>query len=217
MNKTSDGMQYRDLSQHSPIPYEGDEVSEQMTASYSEISFNPQITQNNLELDIDKIAMCDRPASISSEGTFHLDGEMTHFVAQDLEHKIKLASPNVKPNDITDIGTSITSLYMPFHQVNGDILNDLEMETQRIATSIDTLTENLCGILHSISSITADNVNTYKNAVIKMTDAMDANIKGMYTLVAKAEEVSQVMKPVATYSARIKEIKRLVDLFDSNL
>lgn len=73
------------------------------------------------------------------------------------------------------------------------LINDLECEAQRMATSIDNLIENLCGILHSvsfrsfefnrnkwlfqISSITADNVDVYKNAVSKMSDAMDFNIK----------------------------------------
>lgn len=82
-------------------------------------------------------------------------------------------------------------------QLDTGLLNDLEFEARKVATSIDNLTENLCGILHSvrrktiltcfennlqfycsqISSITADNVDVYKNAVSKMSDAMDGNIK----------------------------------------
>lgn len=34
---------------------------------------------------------------------------------------------------------------------NSSILNDLEIEVSQIATSVDTLTENLAGILHSVS------------------------------------------------------------------
>jgi methyl-accepting chemotaxis protein len=100
-------------------------------------------------------------------------------------------------------------------QLDSGLLNDLECEAQKMATSIDNLTENLCGILHSISSITADNVDVYKNAVSKMSDAMDSNIKSMYTMMAKTEEVTQAMKSVQTHATRIKEIKRLVDLFES--
>lgn len=36
-------------------------------------------------------------------------------------------------------------------QVDYVLLSDLECEAQRLATSIDNLTENLCGILHSVS------------------------------------------------------------------
>lgn len=35
-------------------------------------------------------------------------------------------------------------------QIDIGLLNDLECEAQRMATSIDNLTENLCGILHSV-------------------------------------------------------------------
>lgn len=38
-------------------------------------------------------------------------------------------------------------------QIDYVLLSDLECEAQRLATSIDNLTENLCGILHSVSEI----------------------------------------------------------------
>lgn len=54
-----------------------------------------------------------------------------------------------------------------------------------------------------MSSITADNVDIYKDAVSKMSDAMDLNIKGMYTIIAKAEEVSHTMKNVQYHAERM--------------
>lgn len=54
-----------------------------------------------------------------------------------------------------------------------------------------------------ISSITADNVDTYKNAVNKLTDCMDANIKTMYTVMAKTEELSNRMKSTEALAARM--------------
>lgn len=36
-------------------------------------------------------------------------------------------------------------------QLDTTLINDLECEAQRMATSIDNLIENLCGILHSVS------------------------------------------------------------------
>lgn len=54
-----------------------------------------------------------------------------------------------------------------------------------------------------ISSITADNVDTYKNAVNKLTDRMDANIKTMYTVMAKTEELSNRMKSTEALAARM--------------
>lgn len=35
-------------------------------------------------------------------------------------------------------------------QLDTALINDLECEAQRMATSVDNLIENLCGILHSV-------------------------------------------------------------------
>lgn len=58
-------------------------------------------------------------------------------------------------------------------------------------------------------------MDTYKNAVNKLTDHMDANIKTMYTVMAKTEELSNKMKNTEALASRIRDIKRLVDVLDS--
>ncbi|KAF5272781.1 hypothetical protein FQA39_LY07808 [Lamprigera yunnana] len=204
-----------------------DEVSQQMTASYSEISFKSELSpdDNDISLSFSADEMLQRPMTLpcdcnvskfyplNLEGTVHIEGNMTHFVTEDLEYKIKLSSPINKKGDtpplpgnskIATPNTLYRQLLVPqMGLFDAGLLNDLESEAQRMATSIDNLTENLCGILHSISSITADNVDVYKDAVAKMSDTMDANIKSMYTMMAKAEEVTQAMKNVHSHSVRI--------------
>lgn len=95
------------------------------------------------------------------------------------------------------------SQYHQQQQIDIDCLNDIEIEAQYLAASVDNLTENLCNLLHSVSSITADNVECYKNSVNKLTDCMDGNIKSMYTIMAKAEEISNAMRPTAQLSTRM--------------
>lgn len=93
-----------------------DEISQQMTASYSEISFKSGQSPENPEdmlanLDIETIPIEDhimqRPVTLpcgrnkplgplNLEGTIHVEGNMTHFVTEDLEYKIKLSSPVTK-------------------------------------------------------------------------------------------------------------------------
>lgn len=137
---------------------------------------------------------------------------MKHFVANDLEFKIKISSP---------VGTSqslpkqFTSSLPP--QLDSNVLNDLEIEAQYLAANIDNLTENLANLLHSIGSITADNVEVYKNSVTKLTDTIDSNIKSMYSIIAKSEEISKSMHKAEQMATRIREIRRLVDLFESSL
>ncbi|XP_022915060.1 BLOC-1-related complex subunit 6 isoform X2 [Onthophagus taurus] len=177
-----------------------DDISQQMTASYSEISFKSGLSPDEPN-DVLKrpVTLCDDTKGL---------GPLT---LEDLEYKIKISSPQAK-------NTPTHSRHpKQIGSLDVGLLNDLEIEAQHLATSVDNLTENLCGILHSISSITADNVDVYKNAVSKMSDDMDANIKSMYTMMAKAEEVTQTMKSVDAHANRVKEIKRLVDLFESYL
>lgn len=95
---------------------------------------------------------------------------MVLFVAEDLETKIKLSSPVTKKGETPSFPGSRSStpcLYrqaltpqMPF--LDHNVLNELEMEARKMATSVDTLTENLSAILHS--------VKTYilKNFIIKL-------------------------------------------------
>uniref|UniRef100_A0A182K204 BLOC-1-related complex subunit 6 C-terminal helix domain-containing protein n=1 Tax=Anopheles christyi TaxID=43041 RepID=A0A182K204_9DIPT len=200
------------------------------------------------------------------EGTVRVDGNMTHFVAENLEYKIKLASPvTVTRKDSCNLsssrqstpsaataglsglsfapGTTGANLALPGSSSSGaygrgpmvygggfsgvnpasassvdpNVLNEIEREAQALAASVDNLSESLCSVLHSISSITADNVEIYKNSVTKLTDCMDGNIKCMYTIMAKAEEISKTIKPAEALAVRIREIKRLVDMLESNL
>uniref|UniRef100_A0A1B0AVP7 BLOC-1-related complex subunit 6 C-terminal helix domain-containing protein n=1 Tax=Glossina palpalis gambiensis TaxID=67801 RepID=A0A1B0AVP7_9MUSC len=160
-------------------------------------------------------------------------GQMRHFVAENLEEKLRISSPQNREDQFVLSGTlshqstpsTSTAGVMTRHflqmpqipQIDSNVLNDIEIEAQYLATSVDNLTENLCNLLHSISSITADNVEVHKNAVNKLTDSMDANIKCMYTIMAKTEEISKSMQPTEQLGLRIREIKRLVDMLDGTM
>ncbi|XP_014371281.2 BLOC-1-related complex subunit 6 [Papilio machaon] len=215
-----------------------EDISARMTASYSEISFNSDHGQGS---DDQRSAGPSRPYDLPSEnrrqdklpldigGHVRYEGDMTHYVADDLEFKIKLSSPIAKRGETPVFGSSSVSrsstpsgklyrqiLAPQIGQIDITVLNDLEYEAQKIAQSVDNLIENLSNILHANSSLTAENMDVYKDAVGKTCDAMDNNIKSMYTILAKGEEVSQAMIPVQAQAARIAEIKRLLQIFESN-
>ena len=42
-----------------------------------------------------------------------------------------------------------------------------------------------------ISSITSDNVDVFKNTVNNLSDTMDGNIRILYTIMAKSEEINK--------------------------
>ncbi|KAH8251447.1 hypothetical protein KR038_002866 [Drosophila bunnanda] len=162
------------------------------------------------------------------EGASDSDG-MRHFVAHDLEAKLRegyssehttpstSAAPGMQGGGSSGLLTRrfLQSRNVP--EVDGSVLSDIELEAQYLASSVDNLLENLGNLLHSISSITADNVEVHRSAVNKLTDTLDANIKCQYQLLAKAEEITKSMKPTEQLGQRIREIKRLVDMLDSTM
>lgn len=125
---------------------------------------------------------------------------MRHYVAKNLTDELRLqnlqcdAEGEQNPIDV-NVSNLLVEEFNAIEKINENILNDLEIETQYLATSVDNLFENLCNLLHSISSITADTVEVYRNSVNKLTDSMDANIKSMYTIMAKTEEITKSMPP----------------------
>ncbi|XP_043281370.1 BLOC-1-related complex subunit 6 isoform X2 [Venturia canescens] len=157
------------------------------------------------------------------EGTVMQEGDMVLFVAEDLETKIKLSSPVTKKSDTPSFPGSRSSTPCLYRQaltpqlplLDHNVLNELEMEARKIATSVDSLTENLAAILHGASAVTVGCLETYRDAVCKTCDAVDHNIKSMYQLMAKCEELSKSMSPIYKLAEQIKEMKRMLELFES--
>ncbi|XP_012220578.1 BLOC-1-related complex subunit 6 isoform X1 [Linepithema humile] len=251
------------------IDYDEDRLHE-MTASYSEISFDSQSSPPISELrslidspDIDSGKFLDdnldkiggtshRPDQLDLksrsgspieddnldlpnyhkamgylqlEGRVMQDGDMVLFVTEDLENKIKLSSPVTKKGDTPSFPGSRSSTPCLYRQaltpqlpsLDHNVLNELEMEARKVATSVDALTENLAAILQNASALTVGCLETYRDAVCKTCDAVDHNIKSMYQLMAKCEELSKSMRPIYKLAEQIKEMKRMLELFESAL
>lgn len=147
------------------------------------------------------------------------DNNMKHYIAEDLEYKIKISSPasssaQANQQSFSNLPKQLSNSLPP--QLDSNVLSDIEIEAQYLAANVDSLTENLQNLLHSISAITSDNVEVYKSSVIKLTDTIDSNIKQMYSLIAKSEEIFKLNK-AEQLSVRIKEIRRLVDMFEATI
>jgi len=97
------------------------------------------------------------------------------------------------------------------------LLATLEREARRLASDVDTVVENLACILQSISALTVETVETYRDGVCKTCDSVDDNIKGMYRLIARWEELNKSMSPCYKLSAQIKDIRKALDSFEGSL
>ncbi|KAF8796611.1 BLOC-1-related complex subunit 6 like protein [Argiope bruennichi] len=153
------------------------------------------------------------------QGTLTVDGDLVTFVAEDLQEKIKMSSPVSRWTDSSSFPgsrSSTPSLYRQalqpnFHIIDPNILTDLESHAKKVATCVDTMLENLSGTLQSISSLTVDCMETYESSVCKTCDAVDVNIKAVYQLMAKCEELSNSMSPLYKMSGEVKNIKKMLE------
>lgn len=176
-------------------------------------------------------------------GTVIRKGDMIEFVADDLQEMIKRSSPLTQTGSSTtssrrsslrsfsSVSSSASSVVgvsrspsSLFQQSPDDIppidpqaINDLEMHALQVADNLDLLMGNLRSNLHKMSAITVGCLSAYKTSIDTTCDSVDSSIKSMYALMAKCEELSNSMKPVNRLAEQIKEIKRLLDRFESQI
>lgn len=156
------------------------------------------------------------------QGLILREGDMVSFVAEDLQEQIRRSSPITRCGDTPSFPGSRSSTPSLYKQavtpqvvpIDPTVLVDVESQARIIAASVDTILENLTGTLHSMSSLTVDCMESYHESVCKTCDSMDGNIKAMYQLMAKIEELGNMMRPVHRLSSQIKDIKRLLDLLE---
>merc|ERR1712098_163419 len=97
------------------------------------------------------------------------------------------------------------------------VLADVEVEARRLASEVDSLVELLSASLHSISGLSVDTVELYRDGVCGTCEQVDNNIRAMYQLMAKWEELNKNMAPAHRLAQQIKDIKRLLDMFETSL
>ncbi|ESO87105.1 hypothetical protein LOTGIDRAFT_86499, partial [Lottia gigantea] len=150
------------------------------------------------------------------QGTILRKGELIEFVADDLQEKIRRSSPMSKTGSSNSRPSSL------FQQSPDDIppidpsaILELENQARYIADNIDLLLGNLKTSLHKMSARGVACLSAYKDSVDYTCDSVDTSIKSMYALMAKCEELNKTVEPVYQLANQIKEIKRLLDLFES--
>ncbi|XP_071020984.1 BLOC-1-related complex subunit 6 [Oncorhynchus clarkii lewisi] len=169
-----------------------------------------------------------RRATISSalelEGTVSHDGDLTHFICRNLEQKIKMSSkPSLDCDCDSDCSGSISSrgrgssLRRPVDipPIDPAVLVDLQRHTEEVAHSVELMMRSLNGTIQNMTALSVGYIQTYRDSVDSLGESVDMSIKGMYTLMARCEELDRSMQPIHTLAAQIRDIKRTLDALEA--
>uniref|UniRef100_UPI00358DDDB8 BLOC-1-related complex subunit 6 isoform X2 n=1 Tax=Myxine glutinosa TaxID=7769 RepID=UPI00358DDDB8 len=155
-------------------------------------------------------------SSLELEGTVVQEGNLTHFVAADLQEKIKLSSSKHLNDSRTSLEVSSSfqrSADIP--AIDPSVLVDLEIQAKEVASNVDNMMKSLNSAIQSMTALSVGYVQTYRDSVDSLGESVDFSIKAMYTLIARTEELDQAMRPVHSLTKQIKEVKRLLDYFET--
>ncbi|KAL3984717.1 hypothetical protein ACH3XW_35695 [Acanthocheilonema viteae] len=137
------------------------------------------------------------------------------FVVENLEGKIRdSVKQSSMPSDESQTSLqSISSNLAP----DPEVLASLESYAKTISTNIDVVLRDLRGSLSEMSELTVQAMECFADAICACCNSVDATIKNTYALLAKVEEVNEAMVGIRKLSQQVKDIKRVVDLFETQL
>ncbi|XP_038624160.1 BLOC-1-related complex subunit 6 [Tachyglossus aculeatus] len=154
-----------------------------------------------------------RRATISSalelEGTVSRHGHLTHFVANNLQLKIRLsaaaaaATPPQPPPPPPRIPP-----------IDPEVLRDLERLSREVGGRVDRLLGGLGGAVQELTALSVGCIQTYRDAVDSLGEAVDMSIKGMYTLLARCEELDRALQPVHALARQVRDIRRTLEVLE---
>ncbi|XP_072136715.1 BLOC-1-related complex subunit 6 [Mobula birostris] len=160
-----------------------------------------------------------RRATISSalelEGTVSHDGDLTHYVANNLQHKIKMSSRQSLESGSSVKAKSMQRLKSDIPPIDPGVLQDLERDAKEVAQKVDQMMRGLNATIQNMTALSVGYIQTYRDSVDSLGESVDMSIKGMYTLMARCEELDRSMQPILVLSKQIREVKRTLEMFET--
>nr|XP_015203779.1 PREDICTED: uncharacterized protein C17orf59 homolog [Lepisosteus oculatus] len=160
-----------------------------------------------------------RRATISSalelEGTVSHDGDLTHFVANNLQQKIKMSSRQSLDSDSSVRSRGPQRKLADIPPIDPGVLLDLQRHTQDVAHSVELMMRSLNSTIQNMTALSVGYIQTYRDSVDSLGESVDMSIKGMYTLMARCEELDRSMQPIHGLAKQIRDLKRTLDTLES--
>ncbi|XP_062968450.1 BLOC-1-related complex subunit 6 [Cynocephalus volans] len=160
-----------------------------------------------------------RRATISSplelEGTVSRHGDLTHFVANNLQLKIRLSGAPPPPPAAPARPCSAPAPTLAIPPIDPDVLRDLERLSRELGGRVDRLLRGLGGAVQELTALSVGCIQTYRDAVDSLGEAVDMSIKGMYTLLARCEELERALQPVQGLARQVRDIRRTLEVLEA--
>ncbi|XP_036622016.1 BLOC-1-related complex subunit 6 [Trichosurus vulpecula] len=158
-----------------------------------------------------------RRATISSalelEGTVSRHGDLTHFVANNLQLKIRLSgNPQPQPPPSARPAPVPAPSIPP---IDPEVLRDLERLSRELGARVERLLRGLGGAVQELTALSVGCIQTYRDAVDSLGEAVDMSIKGMYTLLARCEELERALQPVQGLARQVRDIRRTLEVLEA--
>ncbi|XP_061479289.1 BLOC-1-related complex subunit 6-like [Rhineura floridana] len=90
-------------------------------------------------------------------------------------------------------------------------LQELAALAVQVATQVDELLWSVHGALQALTALSVGCIQTYRDGVESLGEAVDTTIRSMYTLMARCEELDKEMQPVPALARRIRDMKSALE------
>jgi len=100
--------------------------------------------------------------------------------------------------------------------VDPSVLFEIEDQAKNASKSVNKLMKFLAKELQSGTQATENIVSVYDGAIDHVHGEVEQNIKAMYGLIAKCEELDRKMKPVTELARQVRTIRETLDLLENN-
>ncbi|XP_051851692.1 BLOC-1-related complex subunit 6 [Antechinus flavipes] len=158
-----------------------------------------------------------RRATISSalelEGTVSRHGDLTHFVANNLQLKIRLSGNPQPQTPLSARPAPVPVSSIP--PIDPEVLRDLERLSRDLGARVERLLRGLGGAVQELTALSVGCIQTYRDAVDSLGEAVDMSIKGMYTLLARCEELERALQPVQGLARQVRDIRRTLEVLEA--
>eukprot|EP01117_Protostelium_nocturnum_P009920 TRINITY_DN3535_c0_g1_i1.p1 TRINITY_DN3535_c0_g1~~TRINITY_DN3535_c0_g1_i1.p1 ORF type:complete len:153 (-),score=41.30 TRINITY_DN3535_c0_g1_i1:11-421(-) len=101
--------------------------------------------------------------------------------------------------------------------LSADFLKSIENDARHCSENLISMMSNLQTSLHAISELTIEHMELYQNAINVQSGTIQKSMIDCSNLMSKCRDLAESLKPVDSMAVQVKEIKKNLELLESQL